>query len=169
MSIEEIKSAEQTELERQTAEQERTLVVFKNIDKESFTHSYRGISITVAADHQLTTNTLEATHLAKHLARKILSRAKRKEVGLNKQDIAFKEEDVTSLMQTMLVPLEENSNTRNTLPKYTDTKQPDNEPVKEVSRKDVIKELETRGVKGDMAKSKEELLVQLLELEAQAK
>ena len=46
---EEKKEPENEKMERIAAEMERQIIRFTNIEEESFTHSFRGISITVHA------------------------------------------------------------------------------------------------------------------------
>lgn len=157
---------------------ERLIVKFVNIDKESFTHSFRGISITVDAGKDYTGRFPECDHLAKHLARKILTREK-KAKGADKDPkgtILYTHQDVEDLKKKILFPLGEEKTKEELTPearrkedlKGIKEKFAPNPPV-EVTKKQVIEDLKKRGITPDVNKSKEELLKQLMELEASDK
>lgn len=162
-------------LEQTAEENERRIVRFTNIDKESFTHSFRGISITVKVGESYVCRFPEGDHLAKHLARKILARAK-KEKGEGKDPrggILYTDAEVEGLKDKIVKDL--GTETLKTTPiedkrkqdietlteKYDKKPQPE-----EITKSQVIKDLKTRGVEPDIKKSKEELLKQLMELES---
>lgn len=160
-------------------ENERRIVRFTNIDKEDFTHSFRGISISVDAGKSYTCRFPEGDHLAKHLARKIIARAK-KAAGADKDykgTILYTDEEINVLKQKIvtdlgsdtpktLTPVEE----RKTDLKGLDKKYPAAPPKKEkVTRAEIIKSLEEREIQVDVNKSNDELLSQLMEAEASGK
>uniref|UniRef100_A0A6M3ILK2 Uncharacterized protein n=1 Tax=viral metagenome TaxID=1070528 RepID=A0A6M3ILK2_9ZZZZ len=171
------------EMKRQAEERERKIVRFTNIDNESFTHSYSGISRTVAAGRSFVGRLPECDHLAMHLARKILAREKK---TTTKEGNLWNNKEVDTMKEKILSPLGEEGEESKSLeqirikdseelekrfqPKVNQIDEEGgsnkNNPVI-VSKKDVITDLEKRGVKADISKSKEELLAQLLELEAQ--
>ena len=158
-------------------ENERRIVRFTNIDKESFTHSYRGISITVQAGENYVARFPEADHLATHLARKILARDKKARGAKDdpKAPILWTEEEIAELKTKIMQPIGSESPKTMT---QEDLRKKDQEllkekyepkpPVKEVTKADIIRDLKTRGIEADVSKSKEELLQQLMEAEAQS-
>lgn len=154
---------------------ERQIVTFKNIDKERFTHSFRGVSVSIDAGIEQPMRLPEADHLAIHLARKILSRERK--AKLNSDDrkaMLFTEEEVNELKQQILTQVATEERPDKLTPqqvreedhehlreKYTPEKKPS-----DTTKKEIIDELEKRGIKVDPSKSKEELLTQLMEAEA---
>lgn len=162
--------------EQQSEEAERRIVRFTNIDKESFTHSYRGVSITIQAKENYIGRFPECNHLATHLARKMLSREAK--IRTSKMDPVklWTPEQVDELKQTILTPM------GNEVPPSTPTleqkrkqdletikKEFPPEPTIPVTKKDVIAELKKRGVKADVKKTLKELLQDLMDLEATGK
>lgn len=156
-------------------ENERRIVRFTNIDNESFTHSYKGISITVQAGQSYIARFPEADHLATHLARKILARDKKKRGAKDdpKAPLLWTNEEVSALKEKIITPMGSESpqrlsaeeqrkiDQRHLEEKYTPTPK-----VAEVTKADVIRDLKARGIEADVNKSKEELLKQLMDLEA---
>ena len=161
--------------ERVAEARERQIVKFVNIDNERFTHSFRGISISVDAGVEQIMRLPEAEHLAIHLARKILSRERKANMKSDdRKAILFTEEEVNNLKQRIITQIasEEKSDKmtaeqvrqqdqQNLESKYM----PEKKPV-DTTKKEIIDELEKRGVKVELSKSKEELLAQLMEVEA---
>lgn len=160
--------------EKEAEELERKIVRFTNIDKESFTHSFRGVSITVKAGDSYIGRFPELNHLATHLARKILSRNAKE--GKSRTDDKIKlwtPEQIEELKGKILTPVGNDSPKPN--PTLEEQRKEDLENIKKefepetippVTKKDVIAELERRGVKPDVSKLKEELLKDLMDLEA---
>ena len=159
-------------------ELERQIVRFTNIDKESFTHSFRGISITIQAGESYVGRLPECDHLATHLARKILSREKKKNISHDKTVVLWNDKEVYELKTKILSSVGTETQTRYSaeearerdLKALRETYEPPKveTPAEiQVTKKDIIKDLESRGLKVDTNKSKEELLQQLLEAEAQ--
>jgi len=154
---------------------ERQIVTFKNIDKERFTHSFRGVSVSIDAGVEQPMRLPEADHLAIHLARKMLSRERKAKLNTDdRKAVLFTEEDVNSLKQQIITQIAEEvrpdkktpeqkmeEDHENLRQKYTPEKQPT-----DTTKKEIIDELEKRRVKVDVSKSKEELLAQLMEAEA---
>jgi len=162
-------------------EKERKIARFKNIDNESFTHSFRGVSITVQAGEEYIGRLPEVEHLAKHLARKMLSREAKKKSSKEKTIKLWTPEQIEIVMGKIVTVIGKKEPKETLAPKekrdkdaedlkdeFTPEKPALKEPPK-VSKKDVIKELEKRGVKPDVKKTLEELLKELMELEAQGK
>lgn len=160
-------------------ENERRIVRFTNIDKEDFTHSFRGISISVDAGKSYTCRFPEGDHLATHLARKIIARAK-KVAGADKDykgTILYTDEEINELKQKIVTDLGSDApktltpeEQRKTDIKGLEDKYPTAPPKKEkVTRAQVIKSLEERGIQVDINKSNDELLKQLMDAEAQGK
>jgi len=164
---------------QKTAEEmDRKIVKFTNIDNESFTHSYRGVSITIQAKESYTGRFPECDHLALHLARKMLSREAKKKTSKDDtkiklwtpQDIdTLKAEIITSIgninPETKDSPVEAREKDQRELK----DKFPEKPSVPEVTKKDVIAELKKRGASVDIKKTREELLQQLMDLEAAGK
>ena len=164
------KSSEALEMQRQADELERQIVRFTNIDSEGFTHSFRGISITVNAGQSLNLRLPEADHLALHLARKILSREKKARPNQDKIGNLWTDKEIDDLKKKILSPIgtEEVAGISAEEKHKKDVEQLQEKfqpKLAEVTKKDVIVDLEKRGVKVDVEKSKDELLAQLLELE----
>jgi len=175
---EERPTKEALEMQRRADEIERQIVRFTNIDSESFTHSFRGISNSFAPGASQAMRLPEADHLAIHLARKIISRNKRK-LPDDKVVNLWTDAEIEDMKKKIISPLGEEEGTRLT-PDQAHTKDLEalnkkfpkpseptvsNTPVL-VTKKDVIADLEKRGVKVDVSLSREELLAQLMDLEA---
>ena len=168
------KVPEQEKMEREAEERERQIVRFTNIDKESFTHSFRGISITVIAGASQVMRLPEADHLAIHLARKILSRekkAKMSEADKQKGGQLWTESEIYDLKTRILseIATEEPKNISVQEAHKRDSEELNKKYTSQevnITKKDVVKELESRGQKVDVSKSKEDLLNELMELEA---
>ena len=165
-----IKTAEQV-----AEENERLVVRFTNIDHEAFTHSFRGISITVQAGQSYTCRFSEGDHLALHLARKIISRKRKAEMTPEQRQAGkrlYNEQEIQIMKDRILTKLGEEAPKPLTPEEIRakDIERLDREfPAKkpeEVTKADVIADLRKRGVEPDVKKTKEELLKQLMELEA---
>src|SRR3990167_5509504 len=167
---EEKKEPENEQIERFAAEMERQIIRFTNIDNESFTHSFRGISITVGAGQSYIGRLPECDHLAIHLARKILSREKKKVLLKDISAQLWNEEDIFALKKEILTPLAQEEPKRWTA---EEARKKDLEELKkeytpvqpQVSKEQIIKDLESRGLKVDRRHNEKELLVQLMEAE----
>jgi len=170
---------ENNPIEKIAEESERKIMRFTNIDSEDFTHSFRGISITIQKGHSYVGRLPEVDHLAIHLARKILSREKKAKMPANdsKGVQLFNDKEIAELKQKILSFVAEEQPERVTAEqaRKEDIENLENKYEKkeipivtpdDVTKKDVIKDLESRGVKVDVSKSKEELLEQLMELES---
>jgi len=164
------------EIQQQAEELERRIVRFTNIDKESFTHSYRGVSITVQARESYIGRFPECDHLATHLARKMLSRDAKSKFSKNEPVKLWTPEQVAQLKEKILTPM--GNETPPASPTLEEKRKQDlegikkefpPEPVPPVTKKDVIAELKKRGVDADIKKTLEELLQDLMDLEAQGK
>lgn len=154
----------------------RKVVKFTNIDDETFTHSYDGVQLTLRAGASQAMPWMEADHYSTHLARKMLSKRWKERGGDRmKSELKYTNEQVEEMKKDMIADLGELDAPEN-LDK-TEAKRREREalnekfgvtekkPVPEISKKDVINELTKRGQKVDIAKSKEELLNQLMDLE----
>lgn len=154
---------------------ERQIVTFKNIDRERFTHSFRGVSISIDAGVSQAMRLPEADHLATHLARKILSRENKAKIKSDDRTAnLFTDESVNRLKQQIITTLAVEDKPENKTPEERRNEDiqnlekkylPDKKPT-DTTKKEIIEELEKRGVKVDPSKSKEELLTQLMEAEA---
>ncbi len=162
-------------IEQIAEENERRIVRFKNIDKESFTHSYKGISITVEAGKDYVARFPEADLLATHLARKILAREKKTRGAKDdpKAPLLWTNEEVADLKNKIITPIGSEfpqklsaEEARKLDQKHLEEKYTPNPPVAEVTKADVIRDLRMRGIEPDVNKSKEELLKELMDLEA---
>lgn len=160
--------------ERDAQAEERKILRFTNIDKESFTHSYKGVSITVQAGGSYVGRSPECNHLAKHLARKMLSREAKKKIAKNKPAKLWTPEQINDLKGKILTPMGNESPPAAPTPeekRKQDLKEIEKDfppkPEAPVTKKDVIAELKKRGVEADVKKTLEQLLEQLMELEAQ--
>ncbi len=163
--------------QKKADENERIIVRFTNIDNESFTHSYRGISITVGVGEEYVGRLPECEHLATHLARKMLSReAKKKTNAMDNKIKLWTPEQIEELKKKIISPV----GTMEPNPKLTPeeerkkdlediSKKVAPKSVPEVTKKDVIAELKKRGTEPDIKKTREELLQDLMALEAQGK
>lgn len=162
--------------EKQAEELERRIVRFTNIDSESFTHSYRGVSITTQAGASYVGRFPECNHLATHLARKILSREAKKITAKDKGIKLWTPAQVNELKEKILTSIGNETPPASPTPeekRSKDLKKIGKEfpqaPAPPVTKKDVIAELKKRGVEADVNKTLKELLEQLMELEAQGK
>ncbi|MFH0960809.1 MAG: hypothetical protein V1897_19160 [Pseudomonadota bacterium] len=162
--------------EQQAEEAERKIVRFTNIDKESFTHSYRGVSITVQAGENYIGRFPECDHLATHLARKMISREAKYKSSKNDPVKLWTPEQVDELKGKILIPM--GSETPSALPTPEEKRKEDLakikkdfplEPAPPVTKKDVIAELKNRGVEADVKKTLKELLQDLMDIESQGK
>lgn len=164
---------------------ERIVVEFKNIDNETFTHSYEGLKLTIHPGEKKLLRLPEAEHYAKHLARKIAMRAKTAE-ELKKDDSAYTHEDETSLANRMIVRVgqegEENLSAEESHKKDLEQLQAkygkkDDKPKGEMKEKEetkvtkhmVLKELRELGKDPDPSLSLPELLQMRTDLEMQPK
>jgi len=163
-------------VQQQAEELERRIVRFTNIDKESFTHAYRGVSITVQAGESYVGRFPECDHLALHLARKMLSREAKSKISKNEPVRLWTPEQIVELKGKILTPM--GNETPPAPPTLEDKRKEDlakiekefpKEPTPPVTKKDVIAELEKRGVKPDVKKTLKELLEELMVLESQGK
>lgn len=159
--------------EREAQAEERKILRFTNIDKESFTHSYKGVSITVQAGESYVGRSPELNHLAKHLARKILSREAKSKVAKDKPIKLWTPEQVNELKAKILTPMGNEEPPATPTPEQErkeDLKKIGKEfppkPEPPVTKKDVIAELKKRGVEADVKKDLKTLLEELMELEA---
>lgn len=145
-------------MERAAEEREQTVLQFTNIDNEDFTHSFRGLSITVSAGAVYTGINPAVHHLAKHLARKILGRKKKAELAKKpagapaQNSHLFETEQVEELVKQMISPIGGAQESK---------ADPD-----DITKQDVIAELEKLGVQVDASFSKEELLQNLIKVKA---
>ena len=159
---------------KQAEENERKIVKFSNIDKESFTHSFRGISITVKAGESYSCRQPEGDHLATHLARKIIARAK-KAGGADKDpkgSILWTQEEIDALKDKIIQEIGTDS------PETATPEQQRKQDLQQIEKKfkpddvskaDIIKDLKQKGIQPDVNLSKEELLKKLMEVESQGK
>lgn len=158
--------------QKQAEENERKIVRFKNIDNESFTHSFRGVSITIGAGEEYTGRFPECDHLATHLARKMLSREAKKNLARDKEIKLWTPEQITKLKEDILTPIGTQEAKASSTPeekRKEDIKEIEKDypkPTPLVTKKQVIEELEKRGQKPDVKKSLEDLLKELMDLEA---
>lgn len=163
--------------EQKAAEQERIIVRFKNIDTESFTHSYRGISITVQSGEEYVGRFPECDHLATHLARKMLSREAKRATSPGDTKIKlWTPEQIEELKKKIISYVGSVEPPQKPTPKEEREKDLEEirgkvpqDSVPPVTKKDVIDELRKRGVDPDIKKTKEELLQDLMDLEAAGK
>jgi len=160
--------------------QERRIVRFTNIDNESFTHSFRGVSITVFAGESYPCRFPEADHLATHLARKILAR-QRKSMKISERGgiLLWTQPEIEKMKEQIITEIANENNNKMT-PEQARVKDIENLKTKyastakttgpaapvQVTKQDVIASLKERGAKVDVTKTKEELLQQLMALEA---
>lgn len=166
--------------EKETAIKERTIAKMTNIDSEDFTHSYCGVSVTIQVGREFIGRLPEIEHLALHLARKILSRETKKRIAKNEQGARlWTPEQVEEMKKSMITVM----GSEDQKPTFTpeETRERDREKIKEsmgikeeapkveVTKKEVIDELKKRGAEINATKTKEELLQQLMALEAQGK
>ena len=164
--------------EQVAEENERRIVRFTNIDGEDFTHSFRGISITVRAGESYVGRFPECDHLATHLARKMLARARKASMSNQEKESGkhlFTKEEVEALKEKILTPqgvespktLTPEEKRRLDLEMISKGlgREESGEPVK-VTKADVIRDLKAKGVKPDENKSRDELLKELIELES---
>ena len=162
-------------IEQIAEENERRIVSFTNIDKESFTHAFRGIKITIGAGETYMGRFPECDHLALHLARKMIAREK-KAKGADKDPrgaVLYTDEEINEMKAKILKDMGTVSPERLTAEeerkrdleqiqeKFTPKK-----AIPDVNKADVIKSLKERGIEPDVGKSKEDLLQQLIEAES---
>ena len=180
MPDEQGRRSETFEMERKAQEMERRIVRFTNIDYESFTHSYRGVSITVKAGESYVGRLPECDHLALHLARKIIAREKKKTVDKGRGVNLWNDQEIQEWKVKILSPVGEEASPDNLSAgeaRVLDQKKieaefgkPEIKPkVKApivVSKKDLIADLESRGIKVNPALSKDELQEKVMEAEA---
>lgn len=165
------------EIEREAEEKERTIVQFENVDIEDFTHSFRGVTITIRKGAREPMRLPEAMHMAKHLAKKILSReAKQRTPDRMKETTKYTPEQLLEKMNSILrvvgvqetgpalTPAQQRERDQQELKKEFSQETP---PAPEVSKADIIKDLKSRGLKVDVTKTKEELLNELIAAESQ--
>ena len=164
------------EIEKEAEELERRIVRFTNVDRESFTYAYRGVSITVQAGESYIGRFPECNHLATHLARKILSREAKSKSNKNDPVKLWTPEQIEELRGRIITPM--GNEAPSAAPTPEDKRKEDlrkietefpQKPVPPVTKKEVIADLKKRGVEADVNKSLAELLKQLMELEAQGK
>ena len=166
--------------EKEAMVRERTIAKMTNIDNEDFTHSYCGVSVTIQAGREMVGRLPEIEHLAKHLARKILSREAKKR--LDKKDAQGKlwtPEQVEELQNKMIAMIGSENPPEQMSEKAL--READRKKITEgfaspeppkpigVTKKEVIDELKKRGAEVDISQTKEELLKQLMDLESQGK
>ena len=161
--------------ERDAEKKNREILRFTNIDKESFTHSYKGVSITVQAGESYVGRAPELNHLAKHLARKMLARtAKAKSSKDDGKIKLWTPEQVQGLKKKILTSMGNESSPAAPTPE--EKRKEDLEkigkdfppkPAPPVTKKQVIADIKARGVEVDVKKTLEELLSQLMKLEEQ--
>lgn len=172
------KSKEQREAERLAEEAERTIVRFTNIDNESFTHAFRGVSITVRSGESYVCRMPEGHHLATHLARKMISRQKKKQWQERKEEGGnlFTDKEVEEWKKKIITEVDKEApkvsvaDARKADIERLNTEYKEAKPDEEVvTKKDIIDELKKRGQKPNVLLSKAELLQQLMDLEAQGK
>lgn len=181
------KTPEHLQMERDAQRLERQIVKFTNIDDESFTHSFRGISITVESGRTQIMRLPEGDHLAIHLARKMLAKEKKKTQARDRGINLWTVSEVNRLKKQILtnVATEDDGQVSEQEARKRDyeqlNKQYGDEDKKEevkkeekpkdepntVTKKQVIEDLKKRGVTPDVNKSKDELLKQLMDSEAQ--
>ena len=173
---------EKTSFEREMAKKNATVVMFKNIDKEDFTHPYDGIPWTVRAREVLPLQYPIAMHLAKHLALRMLRRQKIEKgiVGdkdrLGKPINLYPVAEVEKLMDQMILesieqPAErvktpgelEKEKTAELSEKFGPRAKKLGKPA--TDKKEVIAELKRRGVKHDPRAPIGKLLEKLVESE----
>lgn len=171
------KPNEQIEMEKHAEALERKIARFTNIDTENFTHSFRGISITVNAGETYLGRLPECDHLAKHLARKMLTREKKKVTKKDRGVQLWKQKEVDELKQKMIVVVDEQGANTQTAEeahkedqkvlheKYDNQEEQKNNVVDDINKKDIIEDLEKRGIEVDPNLSKDELLTKLMESE----
>ena len=174
-----VKDSSQREMERKAEELERKIVRFTNIDHESFTHSYRGVSIKVDAGKNYVGRLPEVDHLATHLARKILAREKKKNTPKDRGVNLWNTQEVDELKAKIISPVGEELSPdvispeaarkldQERLAKEFDKPEPKpRTPAPKVTRKQLIEDLESRGLKVDPASTNEQLQEQVLQAEA---
>lgn len=168
------------QMERKALELERKIVRFTNIDSESFTHSFRGVSITVKAGENYMGRLPECDHLATHLARKMLAREKKKTLQKHQGVQLWNEQEISELKAKIISPVGEEEapevlsakDAREADQKRIEAEfgEPKEKPkVKApvvVTKKDLIKDLESRGIKVDASLSKEQLQQKVMDAEA---
>lgn len=166
--------------QRIAEENERKIVRFTNIDREDFTHSFRGISITVRKGESYLCRFPEGDHLATHLARKMIAREKKSRPDPDyKGSVLYTKEEVEGMKAKILstegsevperfTPEEERKRDLESIKeKYAPaTTSPPQQKAPDITKADIIRDLKARGIEPDVKKTKEELLAQLIEAEA---
>lgn len=151
------------------------IVTFTNITDEPFTHNYQGVPFTVEARESKSFPYDLGRHLAKHLARKILFASKedkRKLLGYNDQDIRndvalFTTREEGDLIQLILGEVSsapvapELSEAERIKQRVEDLNANKPEDAPERTKKDVIEEMEAKGLNVDKRKSLDTLLEEL--------
>lgn len=149
-----------------------TVIKFKNIDNEDFTHTYDGYPWTVKAGETMYFPAGHARLFAKHLAQKILMKVKKSSAeGRMDGAVLFKEEDMNSLKGKILVEsMDLPSSEKTPQEVHRERVMEINQSLKaneitqessEMSKAQVIAKLQERGDKVIPTKSKAELLEQL--------
>lgn len=163
-------------IEKIAEENERRIVRFTNIDKESFTHAFRGIKISIKAGESYMARYPEGDHLATHLARKMIAREK-KAGGADKDpkgSVLYTDVEIDELKKKIVQEVGTETPEKMTpeqererdLERINREHKPKEKPA-DVSKADIIKSLKERGIEPDINRSKDELLTQLMEVEAQ--
>ncbi len=167
-------------MQKKADELERKIVRFTNIDNESFTHSFRGISITVAAGHSYMGRLPECDHLATHLARKMISRKKKAEIPAEKLGNLWTDKEVFEMKEKILSqvgteddnrinPEEARKRDIERLQKKFSPATVSEPKLVEVSKKEIIADLKSRGIMANVELSRDELMAQLMAAEVQGK
>lgn len=156
--------------EKEFQELNQKIVKFTNIDFESFTHSYGGISMTARPGMSIIGTWHLCDHLATHLARKILAREKKKTIKPNEKNTLYTAEQVNVFKKKLITEINagENQDNVNTERVMADIKPKEVSipaPVK-VTRQDIIRDLKARGLKFDIHKTNAELLQMIVDSEA---
>jgi len=159
----------QNQAEAKFQELNQKIVKFTNIDTESFTHSYGGISMTARPGMSIIGTWHLCDHLATHLARKVLAREKKKTIKPNEKHVLYTEAQVEEFKKKALSDVNETENQDNVnTVKVMEAKPKEVNvpaPVK-VTRQEIIKDLKERGLKFDIHKTNAELLQMIVDSEA---
>jgi hypothetical protein len=95
-------SKEALEMQRKADEMDRIIVSFTNIDSETFTHAFKGITNSVMPGASVPMRLTEADHLATHLARKIISRKKKDTLPDEKITLLWTDEEVAEIKKKII-------------------------------------------------------------------
>lgn len=160
----------QNQAEAKFQELNQKIIKFTNIDVESFTHSYGGVSFTARSGMSIIGTWHLCDHLATHLARKILAREKKKTIKPNEKHVLYTDEQVELFKKKILSDINEtenqdNVNTEKVMAEIKPKEVKSPEPVK-VTRQDIIRDLKARGLKFDIHKTNAELLQMIVDSEA---